>query len=80
MDGARETSLTFSIGMGNSGNYNADAIIEGLRIDRFVWYDGTYGTDIGVGDLINLVYNAGSGADPALHDAPSGCLLDLSQL
>jgi hypothetical protein len=42
----------------------ANAIIEGLTIYRRVLYDGTYGTDVGNGDEINIIYAAGAGADP----------------
>jgi len=46
----------------------ANAIIEGLRVDDFIWWDGAYGNyglSMGV-DLINYAYAAGAGADPAL--------------
>lgn len=49
---------------GYYGNLPANALIEGLTIYRRPLFDGTYGVDAGNGDEINLIYNAGSGADP----------------
>ncbi|MBE0574034.1 hypothetical protein IH575_03965, partial [Candidatus Dojkabacteria bacterium] len=44
--------------------YSTGAIIEGLTVYRRVLFDGTYGTDIGNGDELALIYNAGTGKDP----------------
>ena len=42
----------------------ANAIIEGLTIYRRPLFDGTYGIDVGNGDEIAQIYNAGAGKDP----------------
>lgn len=55
-----------AIGSYYEGSYSASAIIEGLTIYRRVLYDGLYGTDVGNGDEINLIYNGGTGKDPTL--------------
>ena len=51
------------------GNLNdtlpTNSRIEGFHIHRRVWYDGTYGTDIGNGDEIAAHYNGGAFADPS---------------
>jgi hypothetical protein len=47
-------------------SYPPNAIIEGLTIYRRPLFDGTYGTDVGNGDEINLIYNSGTGKDPTL--------------
>jgi hypothetical protein len=53
------------VGSDRSGLHPANAIIEGLTIYRRPLFDGTYGIDVGNGDEINLIYNGGSGKDPA---------------
>ena len=54
---------TFYVGSdGTSGA--ASGIIEGLTYYRRPLYDGANGTDVGNGDEINLIDNAGSGDDP----------------
>ncbi len=69
--------------IGNAGaSTGADAIIEGLRIDRRVWYEATSGTGepyyfnaSGYIDEIAAAYDAGAGADPALVEASwDGCM------
>jgi hypothetical protein len=51
--------------IGSSGAAGAGSgIIEGLTVYRRVLSDGTYGTDVGNGDEVNLIWNAGSGTDP----------------
>jgi hypothetical protein len=58
---------TSVINIGESGTtYPANAIIQGLTIYRRPLYDGLYGTDVGNGDEINLIYAAGTGKDPTL--------------
>ena len=52
------------IGSERSGLYPANAIIEGLTIYRRSLFDGTFGIDVGNGDEINQIYNAGAGEDP----------------
>lgn len=42
----------------------SNAILEGLTIFRRVLFDDSYGTDVGNGDEIALIYNAGTGKDP----------------
>ena len=66
--------------LGNARQVNA--IIEGLRIDRRVWYEATSGTgepyyftNTGYADEIAAAYAAGAGADPALVEASwDGCM------
>lgn len=66
--------------LGNSDS--TDSIIEGLRIDRRVWYESTSGTGepyyfdaSGYIDEIAAAYAAGAGADPALVEASwDGCM------
>ena len=41
-----------------------NGIAEGLTLYRRVLFDGTYGTDLGNGDEINLIYAAGAGKKP----------------
>lgn len=57
-----------SVGVLNIGNYNnlnaLNALLEGFTIFRRVLFDGSYGTDVGNGDEIALIYNAGTGKDP----------------
>ncbi|MEI6462755.1 MAG: LamG-like jellyroll fold domain-containing protein [bacterium] len=55
-----------NIYIGNQqGNYRSvDGIIEGLTVYRRVLYDGTYGTNVGNGNEISLIYNSGTGKDP----------------
>ena len=54
------------IGSNDVPEDSANAIIEGLRIDRFCWYDGQYGDDLYGGvDVIDYAYNGGAGRDPA---------------
>jgi hypothetical protein len=58
---------TSPLGIGgyrHTGDYPANANIEGLTIYRRVLFDGTYGTDIGNGNEIEQIYNSGSGKDP----------------
>ena len=43
----------------------ANAIIEGGHFHRRVWYDGTYGIDVGNGDEVAAHYNGGAWADPS---------------
>ncbi|MFC2055650.1 hypothetical protein ACFLV7_15340 [Chloroflexota bacterium] len=53
--------------IGHEDDYRcANAIIEGFTIYRRPLFDGTYGTDVGNGDEINLIYAAGAGKDPCL--------------
>lgn len=54
------------IGSQASDSYTANAIIQGLTVYRRPLFDGTYGTDVGNGDEINLIYAAGAGKDPCL--------------
>lgn len=54
------------VGSRTSYLYGASAIVEGVTVYRRVLYDGTYGTDVGNGDELALIYNAGSGQDPCL--------------
>ncbi len=66
----------------NNGLANIDAIIEGERWDRRVWYEATSGTGepyyfnaSGYIDEIAFAYDAGAGADPALVEASwDGCM------
>lgn len=60
------TSTTYYVGSDDIGNKPANAIIEGLTIYRRPLFDGTYGIDVGNGDEINQIYNAGAGKDPTL--------------
>ena len=58
-------SATLYIGTSHSAaNHPANALIQGLTIYRRPLFDGTYGVDVGNGDEINLIYNAGTGTDP----------------
>ena len=57
---------TIRIGSRNDGSAPANAIIEGLTIYRRPLYDGAYGSNVGNGDEINLIYNSGTGKDPTL--------------
>ena len=41
-----------------------DGLIEGLTLYRRILYDGTYGTDAGNGDELDLIYNGGDFAKP----------------
>jgi hypothetical protein len=67
---------------GQTAQYGADAIIEGYRYDRRVWYEDTSGTGepyyfdaSGYIDEIAAAYDAGAGADPALVEASwDGCM------
>ncbi|MGD8897986.1 MAG: hypothetical protein PVJ73_18300, partial [Acidobacteriota bacterium] len=52
------------IGSDNTAHHPANAIIEGLTVYRRPLFDGAAGIDVGNGDEINLIYNAGSGRDP----------------
>jgi hypothetical protein len=59
------------IGSTNTPTLAADAGIEGFVITRVVWYDGTYGCpmwfdETGPIDVINAIWAAGAGADPAI--------------
>ncbi|PIZ45888.1 hypothetical protein COY32_04510, partial [candidate division WWE3 bacterium CG_4_10_14_0_2_um_filter_41_14] len=63
--GSPYNGTTMQIG-GDGANYPANAIIEGLTIYRRPLFDGTYGIDVGNGDEINQIYNAGTGKDPTL--------------
>ena len=47
---------TMYIGCDSSGSYALNGILGGFHIARMVHFDGTYGTDIGAGDIINLMY------------------------
>lgn len=62
-------SAILRVGSTGTPTLSADAIIEGVRIDDFVWLDdngyGNYGLSMGV-DLITYAYAAGAGADPGL--------------
>jgi len=49
-----------------TGQYPANAIIDGLAIYRRVLYDGTYGTNVGNGNELSLIYNGSTGQDPTL--------------
>lgn len=59
--------IGYSMGTQFIGNYSglqyANGIIEGFTIYRRVLYDGTYGENIGHGDELEQIYNAGSGQD-----------------
>lgn len=56
-----------TIYIGGNGTTGAGSgLIEGLTIYRRVLYDGANGINVGNGDEINLIYNAGSGKDPTL--------------
>lgn len=57
------TALSY-IGSLYGTSLGADSIIQGLTIYRRPLYDGTYGTDVGNGDEINLIYAAGAGKAP----------------
>jgi hypothetical protein len=56
----------FGIGSSSLLTLHADSIIEGLTVYRRPLWDGTYGTDVGNGDEINLIWAAGAGKDPCL--------------
>jgi hypothetical protein len=53
-----------NIGANTTTQEPANALIQGLTIYRRPLFDGAYGCDVGNGDEINLIYNAGSGTDP----------------
>jgi hypothetical protein len=57
------TSLLY-IGLRDAPNFAADALLQGLTVYRRPLWDGAYGCDVGNGDEINLIYNAGTGTDP----------------
>ena len=57
-------AATLYIGSDDSGQYSVGAIAEGLTIYRRVLFDGTYGTDVGNGDELALIYNSGTYKDP----------------
>jgi hypothetical protein len=59
-------NTNFNIGSSASSSFPVNAIIEGLTIYRRVLYDGTYGTNVGNGNEISLIYNSGTGKDPTL--------------
>ena len=59
-----EPSETQFFGARVTSTLPANAIIEGLTIYRRPLFDGTYGTDVGNGDELTQIYNAGAGVDP----------------
>jgi hypothetical protein len=63
---AWEPNAALVVGSYNGTTQPAGAIIEGFTVSRRVWFDGTYGVDIGNGDEINLIWAAGAGKDPTL--------------
>jgi hypothetical protein len=58
-------SATITIGHAADGSSAAAGVIQGFVFSRIPWWDGATGIDLQVGDIINLVYNAGTGADVA---------------
>ena len=62
--GAADVAATSNIGSISTTTNLANALVEGLTIYRRVLYDGTFGTDLGNGDEINLIYAAGAGKKP----------------
>lgn len=52
-----------TIYVGGRTQFAASAMIEGLTVTRLPLFDGQYGVDLGKGDVINQIYNAGAGKD-----------------
>jgi hypothetical protein len=57
-------SAIIYIGSHSTPDRSVNAIIEGLTVYRRVLFDGTYGTDVGNGDELALIYASGSGKKP----------------
>jgi hypothetical protein len=61
------STSSFYVGKSTGGGYGlGDTLIEGFTIYRRPLFDGTYGIDVGNGDEINQIYDAGAGKDPTL--------------
>jgi len=61
---ASAPDATIYLGSNNGANA-CGGILEGSVLVRDMPFDGTYGTDLSIGDVINLHYAAGAGADLA---------------
>src|SRR3990170_1119167 len=57
-------TASYPVGSYTDYAYPGNEIVQGLTIYRRVLYDGAYGVDVGNGDELALIYNAGTGADP----------------
>lgn len=73
---ATAPSATIHVGSNGTGG-PSNAIPEGLVFVREIPWTGTYGTDMGVGDVVAAHYAAGSGADVALTIASWGTTFSL---
>ncbi|HRN86330.1 MAG TPA: fibronectin type III domain-containing protein [Candidatus Dojkabacteria bacterium] len=51
---------------GSTNLWAFDGVVEGMTVYRRPLFDGLYGIDMGTGDEIEQIYNAGAGKDPTL--------------